>query len=53
MTFLKGLMEATQTGMSYSYRQMAQLLGMDEAQMKMLYTYHDFPASAGSFRMSI
>lgn len=53
VTFLKGLMEATQTGMSYSYRQMAQLLGMDEAQMKMLYTYHDFPASAGSFRMSI
>lgn len=37
VTFLKGLMEATQTGMSYSYRQMAQLLGMDTSRMKSLY----------------
>lgn len=37
VTFLKGLIEATQTGMSYSYRQMAQLLGMDTSRMKSLY----------------
>ncbi len=53
VALLLELMEAALTETPYSYQQMAQLLGMDETQMKVLFAYHDFPTGADSYRMSI
>lgn len=53
LAMLQRIMEAAAAGTALSDSEMAALLGMDAAQVRMLYTYHDAASQAGTWRLSL
>lgn len=53
LTMMQGIIKAVLSDRSYSYSQIAQLLGLESFAAKMLYTYRASSAEAGSWRLSI
>ncbi len=53
LTMIQGLIEATQSGMAFSYSELSTMLGMDSNMLKMVFTYHDSKVQMDSWRISM
>lgn len=53
LTRMQGIIQAVLSGKSYSFRQMASLLGIDSSSVKILYTYRASSGNTGSWLLSM
>lgn len=53
LNLMQKVIKAVINDTAFSCDQMASMLGMDAAQLRVLYTYHDFPANASNWKLSL